>query len=48
MTFSFKLVIFSKSYATKHKWAFFSEHSVYTEISIFEISIYTIIKISLL
>jgi len=26
--FSLKLVTFSKSYARKHKWLFFSEHSV--------------------
>jgi len=29
---SFKLVTFSKSYARKQKWVFFSEHSVYTII----------------
>ena len=28
MKYSFKLVSFSKSYARKHKWVFFSEHSV--------------------
>ena len=28
MTFPFKLVTFSKSYARKQKWVFFSEHSV--------------------
>jgi len=29
LKFSFKLVTFSKSYARKHKWVFFSEHSVF-------------------
>jgi len=28
LIFSFKLVIFTKSYARKQKWLFFSEHSV--------------------
>jgi len=28
MKFLFKLVTFSKSYARKHKWVFFSEHGV--------------------
>jgi len=27
--FSFRLVPFSKSYARKEKWLFFSEHSIY-------------------
>ena len=30
LKFSFKLVTFSKSYARKQKWVFFSEHSVQT------------------
>jgi len=30
LKFSFKLVTFSKSYARKQKWVFFSEHSVHT------------------
>ena len=28
LKFSFKLVTFSKSYARKQKWVFFSKHSV--------------------
>jgi len=32
LKFSFKLVTFSKSYARKQKWVFFSEHSVIKNI----------------
>jgi len=32
LKFSFKLVTFSKSYARKQKWVFFSEYSVHDKM----------------
>jgi len=44
LKFSFKLVTFSKSYARKQEWLFFSEHSVYHPLTVHMLTQYMFIR----